>query len=528
MPMSDWVTLFEAIEASNKTSDKVKALLAFFELANEEDKLWLIAIFTGRKPKKPITATEMREWAAEAAGVEQWLFEECYSVVGDVSETIALLLQTKSSDQPIHFTLSQLMHELIRIGKLPTDEKKDVLQNLWLKLDKGSCFLFNKMMTGGFRIGVSQQLLVQALATHLKVTGPQIAHRIMGNWSPLTHQFQELLLNPNPNADASKPYPFYLAYPLEINPEELGDVAQWQIEYKWDGIRCQLIKRNNQVYLWSRGEELISDNFPDLIAAAMALPTGTVLDGELMAWEHNAALPFALLQKRITRKKPSKKIIAECPCAILIYDLLEYNGVDFRTQELYVRRSVLAELIGTELPLLHLSPTLHLKDWEAVTKARLESRNLRAEGLMLKSVQSPYQSGRKRGDWWKWKVDPYQIDAVLVYAQKGHGRRANLYTDYTFAVWHQQKLVTFTKAYSGLTDKELEMVDQFVKKNTLEKFGPVRTVKPELVFEIGFEGIQESARHKSGVALRFPRILKWRTDKKAEDANTLDELKRLL
>ncbi len=526
---ADWAKLFEAIDASNKTNDKVEALLNYLNLATDTDKLWLIALFTGRKPKKPINATEMRTWAAQASGIEPWLFEECYGVVGDIAETIALLFAHKNTGETLQLSLTEVMQEMIMLVGLTADDKHAFLEKRWLQLDKNTCFLYNKFLTGGFRIGVSQQLLVQALSKHLKKESAEITHRLMGKWLPTYQTFEGLLLSDLAQQEDSKPYPFYLSYPIEGEVESLGEIQDWQAEWKWDGIRVQLIKRNNNVYLWSRGEELISENFPELLAFASHLPNGTVLDGELLAWKDQAPLPFALLQKRITRKKPSQKIIEACPCAIIAYDLLEFNGVDQRLNSLSQRRDLLEELITPNgFGLIQLSPLLEVENWNLLTELRLESRSQKAEGLMLKRKSSSYQSGRKRGDWWKWKVNPMHIDAVLVYAQKGHGRRADLYTDYTFALWNEGKLQTFAKAYSGLTDKEIIAVDQFVKRNTLEKFGPVRTVTPQLVFQIGFEGIQESARHKCGVALRFPRILRWRQDKKPEEANTLAELKQLL
>lgn len=524
----DWVQLFEALDASNKTNDKVTALVNYFQSASPQDSLWMIALFTGRKPKKPLTATEMRQWAAEFLNIEIWLFEECYAVVGDIAETIALLFDTHKTELTFSFGLTQMMEEITQMQQCSAEEKRRLLLHYWRQLDKHSCFVFNKLLTGGFRIGVSQQLLVQALAKYLKREAAEITHRLMGKWTAYTHTFEDLLLSENKGDDASKPYPFYLAYPLETTPQELGDETHWQAEWKWDGIRVQLIKRNHQVFLWSRGEELINENFPELIAAAMQLPNETVLDGELLAYQDHQALPFGLLQKRITRKKPSAKMIATCPCAILAYDILEWQGEDIRSKPLSFRRQQLEQLLhGAGFGLIQLSPGIAFNTWEDLVEAREKSREIRTEGLMLKRKDAVYQSGRKRGDWWKWKVNAMSIDAVLVYAQKGHGRRADLYTDYTFALWHDGKLQTFTKAYSGLSDKEMVEVDQFVKKNTLEKFGPVRTVTPQLVFEIGFEGIQESSRHKCGVALRFPRIIRWRKDKKPEEANTLEELKKL-
>ncbi len=526
---ADWAQLFDELDASNKTNDKVAALLTYLNVASDKDKLWLIALFTGRKPKKPIKAMDMRTWAASASNVEPWLFEECYAVVGDIAETIALLFANKNTGETLQFSLAELMQEIVQMASFSQDEKRHLLQERWLQLDKNTCFLYNKFLTGGFRIGVSQQLLVQALSKHLQKPAPEIAHRLMGNWQPTLHTFEELFLQDLANQEDAKPYPFYLSYPIESDVSELGDIADWQAEWKWDGIRIQLIKRNNQAFLWSRGEELISENFPELIASATHLPNGTVIDGELLAYKNQEALPFNLLQKRITRKKPSAKMIETCPCAIIAYDVLEFDGIDVRSKSLSERRKVLEQIITQNgFGLIQLSPVLDSGNWEMLAKLREESKSQKAEGLMLKRKSSPYQNGRKRGDWWKWKVNPMHIDAVLVYAQKGHGRRADLYTDYTFALWHEGKLQTFTKAYSGLTDKEMIEVDQFVKKNTLEKFGPVRTVTPQLVFEIGFEGLQESTRHKCGVALRFPRILRWRRDKSAEEANTLEELKKLI
>jgi DNA ligase-1 len=526
---ADWSKLFEEIDASNKTNDKVAALLNYLNAAPSEDKLWLIALFTGRKPKKPLNATEMRTWSALAVGIDTWLFEECYGVVGDIAETIALLFANKNTGETLQLSLTQVMQEMIMLAGLSADDKREFLNKRWLQLDKNTCFLYNKFLTGGFRIGVSQQLLVQALSKHLQKPSAEITHRLMGKWLPTQQTFEGLLLSDLAQQEDSKPYPFYLSYPIEGEVEGLGEIADWQAEWKWDGIRIQLIKRNDLAFLWSRGEELISENFPEIIAEASHLPNGTVIDGELLAFKNQEALPFNLLQKRITRKKPSSKMIEACPCAIIAYDVLEYAGADIRAQSLLQRRIVLEQVIAEKgLGLIQVSPVLETENWEVLAQLREESRLQKAEGLMLKRKSSSYQSGRKRGDWWKWKVNPMHIDAVLVYAQKGHGRRADLYTDYTFALWHDGKLQTFTKAYSGLTDKEMVEVDQFVKKNTLEKFGPVRTVTPQLVFEIGFEGVQESSRHKCGIALRFPRILRWRKDKPPEEANTLEELKKLI
>ncbi len=371
--------------------------------------------------------------------------------------------------------------------------------------------------------------MVNALAKSTQTAPSVIAHRISGNWDPFTIGFDELLSEANTGADYSKPYPFYLAYALEEPVQDLGEPSEWLVEWKWDGIRGQVIKRNGQLFVWSRGEELITDRFPEFQLLIDKLPDGTVLDGEILPFVNQKPLPFALLQTRIGRKNVTKKQLTEVPVIFLTYDILEWNGSDCREKSMHERRSILEQLVVTvNIPVLQLSPAIQFATWETLIVKREGSRDMGSEGLMLKRKNAIYQSGRKRGDWWKWKIDPLVIDAVMIYAQKGHGRRSNLYTDYTFAVKDGDKLVSFAKAYSGLTDKEFAEVDQFVKRNSLEKFGPVRTVKPLLVFEIAFEGIAASGRHKSGVALRFPRINRWRKDKKPEEINTLDDLQKML
>ncbi|MGB5977498.1 MAG: ATP-dependent DNA ligase, partial [Cyclobacteriaceae bacterium] len=386
------------------------------------------------------------------------------------------------------------------------------------------------LMTGGFRLGVSQALVVRAVAEVTDIVKAVVAHRIMGNWSPQDETFETLILEESKSDDLSKPYPFYLAYALESEPGDLGEPSDWQAEWKWDGIRSQFIYRGGNIFIWSRGEELITDKFPELHGLQAYLPDDIVIDAEIMPFKDGKPLPFASLQTRIGRKNVSKAILKKAPAVLFAYDLLELNGEDLREMPMQKRRELLEEIAeeASRSGVLLLSPTVDFQSWSQLAELREKSREYYAEGFMLKHKNSPYKVGRKRGDWWKWKVEPLSIDGVLIYAQKGHGRRADLYSDYTFAVWNGDTLVPFAKAYSGLTDKEMKKVDYFVKRNTKERFGPVRTVKPELVFEIGFEGIQESSRHKSGVAVRFPRILRWRLDKKPEEANTLEELQSLL
>ena len=524
---------------STKTNEKLDALSEYFSTANDKDKVWVIAIFSGRRPKRAVNSTQLWTWCNELAKLPDWLFEECYHAVGDLGETIALLLP-ESLNADASYPLHYYLETLISIEKEDESVRKDFILRSWQTMTQAERFVFNKLITGNFRIGVSQSTMVNALAKTSQLESSVIAHRISGNWDPVSTNFFDLLSEHAVTTDYSKPYPFYLAYAIEDDVNTLGEPNEWQAEWKWDGIRGQIIKRNHELFVWSRGEELMTEKFPEYHALKHHLPNGVVLDGEIIPYKspsgsntggsvEGAPLPFALLQTRIGRKNVTKKQLTEAPITFFAYDLLEYEGNDIRETLLVERRTLLEKLVkGINHPALLLSPVISFSTWAELTSIREQSRNLGSEGIMLKRKDSIYQVGRKRGDWWKWKIDPLVIDAVMIYAQKGHGRRSNLYTDYTFAVKDGDKLVGFTKAYSGLTDKEFAQVDNFVKRNSLEKFGPVRTVKPELVFEIAFEGIAASNRHKSGVALRFPRINRWRKDKTAGEINTLDDLKKML
>ena len=525
--MKRFAQLFTEVDQTTKTSQKVAAMARYFEDASDADKLWCIALFSGRRPKRAVNTTLLRTWAAERAGIPGWLFGEAYPIVGDLAETITLVLPP--AENPQEHSLSHWIEITKRILPLDEADKKATIFAAWDALDTTPRFLFNKLITGGFRVGVSQKLMTRALAQATQQDEATLTHKLMGNWPPDTITYEALVLADDPTADLSKPYPFYLAYQLE-NLDELGDISDWSAEYKWDGIRGQLILREGEHHLWSRGEDLMTERFPELAQLVDFVPPGTVIDGEVLAWSDDAPLTFNDLQKRIGRKTVPKKLLAEAPVVLQAYDLLEWEVVDIRSEPLKERRNLLQKLknsLPTELP-FKLSETLATPDIATLAQLREEAREKGAEGLMLKRWDSPYLSGRKKGDWWKWKVDPLVIDAVMIYAQSGHGRRANLFTDFTFAVWNDTELVPFAKAYSGLTDAEFREITQWVKKNTLERYGPVRQVKPEHVFEIAFEGIQASTRHKSGVALRFPRMSRWRHDKPIDEANTFQDLKEML
>ncbi len=525
--MKEFARLVSALDSTNKTTRKLEAIGRFLHEADDNDKLWLLALFTGKRPRRNINTALMRQWAIERAGIPEWLFLESYSSVGDLSETIALILPRPREN--IERSLSAWMNLITGLKDKTDEEKKVFVLQSWDGLPSTERFIFNKLLGGSFRLGISSKSLINALAKHYDLDPNAVTHSIMGNWKMGEVTFEGLVNGHYADAQLSKPYPFCLAYPLDKAPEELGSIGEWQAEYKWDGIRGQFIKRSGEVFIWSRGEELVTAQFPEIRDELLQWQGDFVIDGEILVMKENKVLNFSELQKRLNRKTLTRKMMEELPVRVFAYDLLEWEGEDWRGKTMHERRAKLESLFQRNpSDYLRLSTIIPGSNWEELRAIREKARDNNSEGLMLKHRQSPYHTGRKKGDWWKWKVNPLTIDAVLVYAQKGSGRRSAYYTDYTFAVKSGDKLVTIAKAYSGLTDKEIQEVSRFVNKNALEKFGPVRTVKPELVFEIAFEGIGFSTRHKSGVALRFPRILRWRKDKKVDEIDDIEEIKKLI
>lgn len=553
--MKHFAALYTALDATTSTNDKLDALIAYFASAQPEDAAWAAYFLAGGKPRQSVPTRVLVECARERAGLPAWLFEESYQAVGDLAETIAHVLPPPTRETELGLA-QWIGQRVLTLRGIDANVLRERLLDYWEELNWGERFLLTKLIGGGFRVGVSRQLVVRALARVADVDHKRIAQRMVG-WTdsrqtPSAARYLRLIaptsagddVDTPHESDIGLPYPFFLAHPLQADPATLGAVSDWIVEWKWDGIRAQLVKRAGRIWIWSRGEDLVTERFPELVALGEALPDGTVIDGEILAWEPDAPapLPFARLQPRITRKSLTKKVLSDSPAALLAYDLLEAQGQDLRTEPLIQRRARLEALAQTLAAhttpgapeLLRVSPLVKAASWAELAQLREQSRSRGVEGLMLKAGTSLYGVGRTKeaGTWWKWKIEPYAIDAVLLYAQRGHGRRASLYTDFTFAVWDEadgvRTLVPFAKAYSGLTDEEMRKVDAVVRKTTIEKFGPVRSVTPTLVFEIGFEGIQASPRHKSGIAVRFPRMLRWRTDKSIEDADTLAMLKGFL
>lgn len=528
--MRRFSALFEALDSTNSTLRKVDAMKDYFGSAPPGDAAWAVFLLSGRRLKRLVAPSRLREWLVEATGMPRWLVEESYAAVGDLAETISLLVPgAATAMDSTSLSLAEWMERrILPLGGLTAEAQGERVKRWWAELDAERRFLVNKLLTGSLRVGVSRTLVARALAETSDLPRPVILHRLMGKWKPSAAWYEALLSAETSVEDASRPYPFCLASPLPGGPEELGSRAQWQAEWKWDGIRAQLVRRAGQCFLWSRGEDLVTDRFPEVARAAEWLPDGTVLDGELLAWNEHGVMPFSELQRRLGRKRIPAPLLEEVPIRFMAYDLLEDGGLDVRLQTLWERRSLLCSRLAAAPAHLTISPVLEGPDWATVAERRCAARANGVEGLMLKRLDSGYRTGRRRGDWWKWKVDPYTVDAVMIYAQPGHGRRASLYTDYTFAVWRDDDLVPIAKAYSGLSNSEIRRLDRWIRSNTVERFGPVRSVRPEQVFELAFEGINPSSRHKSGVALRFPRIHRWRHDLAAGNADRLRDLKSLL
>ena len=527
--MKRFSALYENLDRTTSTNAKVAALVEYFRTAPPADAAWAVFFLTGRRLKRVVPSAGLRAWSQEVTGMPDWLLGECYSAAGDFGELVALALDAVPPGPPEpDLPLAVWVEErLLPLQSADPDAQRSMVIRWWLGLPRAERFLLNKLLTGEFRVGVSHTLVVRALATAAGSEPTIIAARMMGDWTPSAEWFSRLTSAERGAADASQPYPFFLASPLEGDPSALGDPSGWLVEWKWDGIRAQLIRRGGETWLWSRGEELITHRFPEITAAATHLPDGTVLDGEVLAFRDGRPMPFSALQQRIGRQKQIAQVMRAVPVVFVTYDVLERDGGDLREAPLQQRRDALTQLIGGD-SVLRVSEAVAFDGWDDLARLRLESRDRGVEGFMLKRLDSAYGVGRRKGAWWKWKIDPLTVDAVLMYAQPGNGRRASLLTDYTFGVWDKGKLVPVAKAYSGLSNAEIEEMDKWIRRHTIERHGPVRAVEPTQVFELGFEAIAPSSRHKSGVAVRFPRMLRRRTDKPAAEADTLDALRKLM
>lgn len=529
--MRAFTQLFLELERRSRTSEKVAAMRDYFLEARPEDAAWAVYFLSGRKLKRITTAQILRAHAARVSGYRDWLVDASHDAVGDMTETIALMLPP--AKQPTDRRLAEWITErFIPLRQLDAEAQFRAIAAAWAELGSSERLVWNKLLTGTFRAGVARQLVTRALAEVVGVTPDVIEHRLMGDWSPTAQFLSSLLQSDTDDTDVSRPYPFQLAWPLESDLDSLGDRMRWLVEWQWNGIRAQLIRRDDQTFLWSRGDELVTERFPEIAAAAESLPDGVVMDGEIVAWADGKVLGFGDLKRRAGRSTVTAKLVREVPVVFFAFDLLEYEHGDIRYRALLSRRALLDEVLerldALDRGRLTLPPCVNASSWEDVATRRAEARSHGAEGLMLKRLELPYAIGRQRGSWWKWKTGPLTIDAVLIYAERRQGSGAELYNSYTFAVWRDGELVPFAKTRTGLTEEEVADVDRFVRANTIEQFGPVRSVVPELVFELAFDGVERSSRHKSGIAVRSLRIVRWRKDKRPGEADSLSTIGAML
>jgi DNA ligase-1 len=522
-----FAALYETLDRTTSTNAKVAALAAYFREAPPGDAAWALYVLTGRRLKRLMPTRVLWELTRDDSGLPEWLLQHCYAAIGDFAEAMALLVPEPPAAAPEQAASleSWIVERILPLRGMDAAEQRQALRQAWAALGRSERLVFNKLVTGEFRVGAAATLVVRALAQAAGVPPAAMAHRVMGDWQPSAELFRSLVSGEGDFA--ARPYPFFLASPLEEAPDSLGDPAQWLAEWKWDGIRVQAVRRGGGAELWSRGEELVTPRFPELTAALRALPDGCAVDGEVLAYR-DGALPFSVLQRRIGRLELTPRILAEAPLSFMAFDLLEQGGADLRERPLAERRTRLEALLAGAPSVLRVSPRLAFASWDELARVRGESRARHVEGVMLKRLASPYGTGRRRGDWWKWKIEPLTVDTVMIAAHPGHGKRASLYTDYTFGVWDAGALVPVARAYSGLDDAEIRELDAWIRAHTLERHGPTRIVEATQVFELGFEAIARSRRHRSGVAVRFPRILRWRHDKPAAEADALESLLALL
>ena len=537
--MRNFATLFKELDETAQADLKIEALINYFKKVPPEDLAWTVSLLLGRKIKQVISVKRLRKWSVELTQIPDWLLAECLNNVGDLAETISLILpfEGNSENIPLHVWIEQCIFPL----KDQQEEiQKEKIVSFWHQLNSVERFLFNKLVTGSFHVDIPPKLIIKALSSFCSLNEKYISQRLIGNWVPTAGFFNFLCTSNVSDTMANIPYPFNPVVQLDLKVEDLGNINQWLFEWKWNGIRSQIIKRENKVFIWSHDEDLLNDSFPELYELGSILPDGTVIEGIIIPIRDNILLPSAELKKRIAKRYPVKKILSDIPVSFVAFDLLEFDKEDIRNKSLNQRRNLLKEILNdiTDKRII-LSGVVECNSWKDLKIARSEAGKKSVDGLMLKRLYSPYsigsetivsamQSGILTTNWYKWKNDPLTINAILLYARLEQGSTSPLFKEYTFALWHDGKLIPFAKTSSGLTDEEIIQVDSFIRKNTLGKFGPVRTVKPELVFKLEFDGIQKSSRNKSGIVVLSPHITRWHHYKKIEEAGSLNSLTILL
>lgn len=518
--MQSFATLLEQLAFTPSRNGKIAHLVSAFRTMPDPERGYALAAITGDLALRNVTPSLLRGLVAEETDAE--LFRLSYDFVGDLAETVALIWP--HSGTLAETPLADAVEELAAAAKA---ELPALIARRLTHMTPSQRYAYLKLATGGLRVGVSAQLARSALAQFGGVEVTEIEELWHGLTPPYLPLFDWLEGGEKPVSLAAAPFrPVMLSTATSLEDLAEFEPADFTAEWKWDGIRVQAVNDGGTRRLYSRTGEDISRSFPDVVSA---LNFDGTLDGELLVKRGEEVAPFGDLQKRLGRKKPGKAILASHPAALRLYDLLFLNGEDWRGRPLVQRRTGLREIVADlSDPRIDLSPPLVFTRWEDLAELRANPPESVVEGVMIKRLSSAYIAGRKRGHWFKWKRDPMLVDAVMLYAQRGHGKRSGYYSDFTFGVWQGDQLVPVGKAYFGFTDAELKELDRFVRGNTIDRFGPVRAVKPELVLEVAFEGLSESTRHKSGLAMRFPRINRIRTDKPASEAGTVEELRRLL
>ena len=527
---------------------------------------WAVYFLSGEKLNRIFPSKLLKLCTIKKTNMPQWLFDECYDFVGDLAETIAhLACDKKEINDDLSTSLHQKIQSFMEI-KNADDEKK---LNFFTKdfEDKSFYYIFTvcKMFTGGFRLGVSRLQVTQVISEICGVNKELIASRLIvffkqnyANIEAVKYLFSELLPSEQRTVTldmtAAIPFPFYLSQNLsdKMKDEFFRSYRpeNWIIEWKWDGIRTQLLVKINtetqkkDIQLWTRGEEFVSEKFPGLIEATdKCINEDVVLDGELLVWDFNKNKPknFSSIQKILSKKKPkleSKNDNGFDKAIFMAYDVLSLKGQDLRSNTLKNRKTILQKLFKEHLTEQEfmLSPIFVNLSPIEVDQQRISARQNNSEGVMLKRMNGQYSVGRTKSntgyDSFKWKMNPLSADAVIIYAQKGHGIRSGIFSDYTFAIFNDEKeteeLVPFAKAYSGLSNADMKVIDSKIKKITEESYGPVKKVRPEIIVELLFDSISESKRHKSGIAVRFPRMKRIRFDKNLNDIDRLSSLKKLI
>jgi len=540
--MKAFADLWATLEGQLSEARSAQILARYLQQTSAEDAAWAIYLLCGKKPKKLLSARELVEYFLQTSGTPGWLFWESDDVVGDVNETIALLNDTfmdetasqqnrNENSHPQQNSLAFWMeNQLNTLAEVAQSQRPAFLGNCWQKLGYREAFIINRILTGTWKSNLPLKTIAQALSIVSGQEPMTLMHRLKADWLPNKVFYAKLIAEDQPTFQTEQKFSFGEFKPLEESSiESLGAVEDWWLAWQWEGLRVQCIRRADDCFLWSQNGELVTDRFPELHEMAQKLPEGTILEGVIVACSGQAPLPLADLQPRLGGKSVNRKMMESCPVAFVATDLQLLANEDMRNLPAQQRKTRLAQLANDiGFPLVHF-PRIEIDQWAHARKLLQEARQHHAEGLSLQRLNSPYPIQNQQADWWSWKVQPHTINAILLYAKmEMAGRSQKQTTEYTFAVWHEDQLVPVARTGIGLPPEEAELLDGWIRANTYERFGPVRSVEPFHVYEIAFDGITPSKRHKCGFVLREPRIINPRPHTPIEEASRLEDLHRLL